>query len=45
MGKYDLVITMIDEYAHINNTNKIDPKMKVLLQKVPQKRNKSYKIC
>ncbi len=27
MGKYDLVITMLDEYAHINNTNKIDKKM------------------
>ncbi len=33
MGKYDLVITMIDEYAHINNTNKIDPKMKDFFKK------------
>ncbi|RXK03553.1 ankyrin repeat domain-containing protein [Halarcobacter bivalviorum] len=27
MGKFDLVVTMIDEFAHVNNTNKIDPKM------------------
>ncbi|NVJ52913.1 MAG: ankyrin repeat domain-containing protein [Campylobacteraceae bacterium] len=33
MGKYDLVITMIDEYAHINNTNLIDPKMITFFKK------------
>ena len=27
MGKFDLVVTMLDERAHVNNTNAIDPKM------------------
>lgn len=27
MGEYDLVITMLDEAAHVNNTNKINKKM------------------
>lgn len=33
MGKYDLVISMIEEFAHVNNTNKIDPKMKDFFKK------------
>ena len=33
MGKYDLVISMIQEFAHVNNTNKIDPKMKGFFKK------------
>ncbi len=33
MGRYDLVISMIEEFAHVNNTNKIDPKMKDFFKK------------
>lgn len=33
MGKYDLVIDMIKEFAHVNNTNEIDPKMKNFFKK------------
>ncbi|RXK03552.1 hypothetical protein CRU97_11955 [Halarcobacter bivalviorum] len=33
MGRYDLVINMIDEFAHVNNTNQISPKMKDFFKK------------